>query len=30
MIHGVDERIDQASLGMCLDLWLAVAKDLMA
>jgi acetylornithine deacetylase/succinyl-diaminopimelate desuccinylase-like protein len=30
MIHGDNERIDQVSLGMCMDLWHAVASDLLA
>jgi acetylornithine deacetylase/succinyl-diaminopimelate desuccinylase-like protein len=28
-VHGDDERIDQASLGLCADLWPAVARDLL-
>jgi acetylornithine deacetylase/succinyl-diaminopimelate desuccinylase-like protein len=27
--HGNDERVDVASLGLCADLWLAVARDLL-
>jgi acetylornithine deacetylase/succinyl-diaminopimelate desuccinylase-like protein len=28
-VHGDDERIDQTSLGLCADLWPAVARDLL-
>jgi acetylornithine deacetylase/succinyl-diaminopimelate desuccinylase-like protein len=28
-VHGDDERIDQASLGLCADLWPALAQDLL-
>jgi acetylornithine deacetylase/succinyl-diaminopimelate desuccinylase-like protein len=28
-VHGDDERIDQASLGLCAELWPAVARDLL-
>lgn len=29
-VHGNDERIDQESLRLCADLWLAVARDLLS
>ena len=29
MIHGDNERVDQASLGLCAELWPAVARDLL-
>ena len=29
MIHGDNERVDQASLGLCTELWPAVARDLL-
>jgi acetylornithine deacetylase/succinyl-diaminopimelate desuccinylase-like protein len=28
-VHGDDERIDQASMALCADLWPAVARDLL-
>jgi acetylornithine deacetylase/succinyl-diaminopimelate desuccinylase-like protein len=30
MVHGHDERIDQESLGLCTELWQAVARDFLA